>query len=61
MIALPVRTPFDYLRYLLAQQVAATADRDRALRRGDAAAAADSIVRANDTADLLRVGFGLHS
>jgi hypothetical protein len=61
VIALPVRTPFDYLRYLLAQQVAATADRDRALRRGDAATAADSIVRANDTADILRVGFGLYS
>ena len=45
-----VNRPWDYLAYLLAQQAAATGDRDRALRRGDPV-----------TADVLRVGFGAPS
>lgn len=58
MTPLRVDRPWHFLRYLLAQQVAATADRDRALRRGDARTAADSILRANDVGDVLRV-FGV--
>ena len=61
MTALRVDRPWQFLRYLLVQHVAATADRDRALRRGDARTAADSILRANDVADVLRVGFGVPS
>ena len=45
LTALRVDRPWHFLRYLLVQQVAATADRDRALRRGDARTAADSILR----------------
>lgn len=50
-----VTRPWDYLAFLLAQQAAATGDRDRALRRGDPVTAADSIARANETADVLRL------